>query len=194
MSAVFDDFLGTLCRALSTEVGNTLFGDEDVHIMLCLVVVRHHRYDGTDFAFLGYGRTREDGDEGITGKVARTSYPVHHLGTGDVGRVYVTINVGFDGGIHGDDTQSAYYGRVVGDFRRTDDELVLEEFKVIVDALQTLVGHTERAGTTELHTAGTNQVHHRFLQHFGVHFEIGHIRIASQGTEYGIGNVAHATL
>ena len=191
---MFDDFLGTFGRALATEVGDTLFGDEDVHIVLCLVVVRHHGDNGTDFAFLGYGRTREDGDEGISGKVARTSYPVHHLGTGDVGRVYIAINVGFDGGVHRDDAQSAYYGGMVGDFGRTDDELVLEKVEIIVDALQTFVGHAERAGASELHASGTNQIHHRFLQYFGVHFEVGHIRVASQGAQYGIGNVAHATL
>ena len=31
---VLDDALGTLCRALATQVGNTLFGDDDVDVVL----------------------------------------------------------------------------------------------------------------------------------------------------------------
>ena len=73
MCTIVDNFLGTFSRALATEIGNTLFSDKDVHIVLSLVMVRYHWYDSTDLTFLGYRRTREDRDKGVTGKVTRAT-------------------------------------------------------------------------------------------------------------------------
>ena len=84
---------------LAAQVGNTLFGNDDVDIMLAVVHMGNHRYDGADFAFFGYGRAGEDGDVGVTCKVARTADTVHHLRTANLGRVYMSVDVHLDGRI-----------------------------------------------------------------------------------------------
>ena len=60
MCTVFDDGLCTFLRALATQVGYTLLGDDDVHRVFAVVEVGHHRYDSTDFSFLSHRRTSED--------------------------------------------------------------------------------------------------------------------------------------
>ena len=104
MNTVLDDCLCTFFRALAAQVGNTLFGNDDVDIMLAVVHMGYHRYDGADFAFFGYGRAGEDGDVGVARKVARTADTVHHLRAADMGGVYVSVEVGFDGRVDGDNT------------------------------------------------------------------------------------------
>ena len=54
MCTVLDDALGTLCRRLATQVGNTLLGNDDVDIVLRAVLVRNERYDRTDDTALGH--------------------------------------------------------------------------------------------------------------------------------------------
>ena len=68
-----------------------------------VVHMGYHRYDGADFAFFGYGRAGEDGDVGVARKVARTADTVHHFGSANVGRVYITIDIRFNGCIDRDD-------------------------------------------------------------------------------------------
>ena len=139
MDTVFDDGLCTFFRTLAAEVGHTLFGDDDVDVMLRVVHVRNHRHDSRDFTFLGNGRTSEDGDIGIAGEVTASADAVHHLGSADVRGVHVAVDVGFDGGVDGDNTESAHHFRAVGDFRRTEHQLVAEEVHILVDAFQTVV-------------------------------------------------------
>lgn len=52
VNAVLDDGLCTFFRTLATEVGHTLFGDDDVDVVLRVVGMRNHRHDGADFAFM----------------------------------------------------------------------------------------------------------------------------------------------
>ena len=54
MRTLFDNDLGTFRRTLATKIGNTLFGNKDIHIVFGLVVVRNHRHNGTDLSFLGH--------------------------------------------------------------------------------------------------------------------------------------------
>ena len=59
MSTVLDDALGTLCRRLATQVGNTLLGDDDVDIVLGRVLMADERYNRRDDATLSHRRTRK---------------------------------------------------------------------------------------------------------------------------------------
>ena len=61
--------------ALAAQVGNTLFGNDDVDIMLAVVHMGNHRYDGADFAFFGYGRAGEDGDVALRVKSPEPPIP-----------------------------------------------------------------------------------------------------------------------
>ena len=81
--------------------------------MFAVVEVRHHRHNGTDETTLSHRRAAEDRDIGIACEVTRTADAVHHLRSGNVSRVDVTEDVGFEGSIHGDDTESAHHFGVI---------------------------------------------------------------------------------
>lgn len=59
MRTVFDDGFCTFLRALATQVGYTLLGDNDIHGMFAVVEMRNHRDDSTDLTFFGNRRTSE---------------------------------------------------------------------------------------------------------------------------------------
>ena len=104
MNTVLNDCLSTFFRALAAQVGNTLFGNDDVDIMLAVVYMRNHRDDSADFAFFGDRRASKDRDIGVARKIARTADTVHHLRTADMGGVYVSVEVGFNGCVDRDNT------------------------------------------------------------------------------------------
>ena len=103
----------TFHRTLSAEVSNTLFSNNDIDVVLAVVFMRYHRNDGADFSFFGNGWTSKDGNISIAGEVARTTDTVHHLGSTDMGRVYIAVNVCFDGSINRDNTETADYFRII---------------------------------------------------------------------------------
>ena len=72
--------------------------------MLRAVLVRNERHNRRDDTTLGHRRTSEDTQIGVADEVARTANTIHHLRTADMGRVDITIEVGLDSGIDGDDT------------------------------------------------------------------------------------------
>ena len=111
-----------------------------------------------------------------------------------MGGVHITIDVGLEGGVHRDETYAACHSGVVGDLRGTQDELVLEEVDVLVDALEPFVAHAERAGTAKLTTARTDEVDDGILDNLGVHLEGGYRGVGTESTEHGIGHVAHTAL
>ena len=150
MRTVLDDGLCTFFRALAAQVGHALFGHDDVDAVFRVVVVRHHRDDGADASFLGHGRAGEDGDIGIAGEVAAAANAVHHLRAADVCGVHIAIDVRLDGRVDGYDAQSAHHFGAVGDFGRAQHQFVAEEVHVVVDALQAVVGHGQRAGAAKL--------------------------------------------
>ena len=57
--------------------------------------------------------------------------------------VLVAIDVALDGGIHGDDTQSADDLRRIGNLTLTDGEMLLEIVDVIIYFLQSIIGDGE---------------------------------------------------
>ena len=104
MCTVLDDGLCTLHRTLATQVGDTLFCNDDIHVVLRRILVGDERYDTGDAAAFRYRRTGEDTQVSIADEVARASDTVHHLRTADMGGVSITIDIHLDGGIDGDDT------------------------------------------------------------------------------------------
>jgi len=53
MCTVLDDALSTLDGTLAAQVGNTLFGDDDVHIVLRAILMAYEGNDGADHTALG---------------------------------------------------------------------------------------------------------------------------------------------
>ena len=88
---------------------------------------------------------------------------------------------------------SRHFG-AVGDFGRAQHQLVAEEVHVVVNALQAVVGDGQRAGAAELDASLADEADDGVLDDFGVHLEGRDGLFVSQGTQYGVGNVAHARL
>ena len=108
--------------------------------------------------------------------------------------VHVAVDVRLDGRVDGDDAQTAHHFGAVGDFGRAQHQLVAEEVHVVVNALQAVVGDGQRAGAAELDASLADEADDGVLDDFGVHLEGRDGLLVSQGTQHGVGNVAHARL
>ena len=84
MGAVLNDFLGTAQCSLASEIGHTLFGDNDVHVVLGGDHMAAHGHNGTDGTILGGRRGIEYADGAIALIVARATDAVHQFGAADV--------------------------------------------------------------------------------------------------------------
>ena len=111
-----------------------------------------------------------------------------------MGRVYVAVQVNFDGCIDRNDTEAAYYFRAVWDFRRTENQFVAEEIHIVVDAFQTVICNSQWTGATEFDASFANQSDHGILDYLCVHFECRNRFITSQCTEYSVGDVSYTRL
>src|SRR3712207_33784 len=107
MGAILNDSLRALFRTFATQVSHTLFRYYDVHGVFAMVVVRYHRHNGTDLSFFGYRRASENGDVSVSSEISRSSDAVHHLSSTNMGRIYIAIQIHFDGGVDRNHTQAA---------------------------------------------------------------------------------------
>ena len=96
-----------------------------------------------------------------------------------MGGVDVSVDVCLDGSVDGDDAQTACHFGAVADFAGAEHQFVAEELDVAVYAVQAVVCHGERAGASELHASGPDEVNHCVLKDFGVHFESRYGGVAS---------------
>ena len=69
IDAIIDDQFGAFAWVLASEIGDAVFGDENLDRVFAVVHVRAHRDDGRDLAILGSGRAGEDRDIGVAGEV-----------------------------------------------------------------------------------------------------------------------------
>ncbi len=194
VGAIFDDDVGAFVGVLAAEVGDALFGDDDLNGVFAVVHVGHEGDDGGDLAALGGGGAGEDGEVGVAGEVAGTADAVHHLASHDVGRVHIAAEVDFDGGVHGDDAEAPDDFGVVGDLLRAHEDLRAEEVDVGGKAAHGLGGEGEGAGGGEGTAAVFEQGDDGVLKDFGVHFEGGDGGIRAKRAKDGIGDIADAGL
>ena len=75
--------------------------------MLGTVHVTAHRNNGRNATVLGGTLRGEDRDETITLVIAGTADTIHQLAAADMAGVLIAVDIALNGGIHGDDTQSA---------------------------------------------------------------------------------------
>ena len=194
MRAVLDDALGTLYGVGAAQVGDTLVGDDDVDGVLRRVGVGDHGHDIRDEAALRYRRAGENRDVAVAGEVTRTADAVHHLDAEDVAGVDGAEDVGLEGGVHGDDAETADNLGVVRDFGGTHDNLVVEEVHVGEQLLLGGVAEGHRAGRGKCALAFLHQLEHGVLDNLGVHHEVGKLLSLAQAVEDGVCHVAHAAL
>ena len=104
---VFNNLLGTAQRTLATKIGNSLLGNDDIHIVLSAIYMAAHRNDGRNATILGGTLRGEDRNVTIALVIAGAADTIHQLAAADVAGVLIAIDIAFDSGVHGDDTQSA---------------------------------------------------------------------------------------
>ena len=70
VGAFFNDDFRPLCGRVPAQVGQALFGDQNLHVVLGVVHVRSHGHDAGDGAVLGQRRRHEDRQVGVACEVA----------------------------------------------------------------------------------------------------------------------------
>ena len=128
---LLDDVKRALAGRQAAQVGQALFGHDNLHIVFGVVHVGHHRHNRGNRATLGGRRGHEHRQEAVTGKVAGTADAVHDAGAHHVGGVHVTVDVGFDHAVHGNDAQAADHFRMVTDFLGPQHNAVPVEIDVV---------------------------------------------------------------
>ena len=106
-------------------------------------------------------------------------------------RVDVTEDVGFEGSVHSDKAETADDFRIVGNFARTDNHFVAEEFNVAEEFVHCFVRECEGASTTEAAFAHFHQFENGILDNFGIHVECRNFLAFAKSVEHGVCNVAH---
>ena len=84
MRTVLNDDFRPFHRTLSAQIGNTLFGNDDIDGMFTMILMRNHRYNGTDTTSFCRRRTGENRNIGTPGEISGTADTVHHLRTADM--------------------------------------------------------------------------------------------------------------
>ena len=111
-----------------------------------------------------------------------------------MGGVDVTVDVGLEGGVHGDKAETAHHLGAVGYFTGAHEHLVAEEVDVLHEMKHGIIAEGKRTSGGEAAFAFLHERHHRILDNLGVHLEAGNLRILSQTVEHGVGHVAHTGL
>ncbi len=170
-----------------------MLGNQNLDVMLGVVNVSNHRHDAGDVATLGDRLGHEDGHVSVTREIARTADAVHHLGAAHVSGVDVAIDVELERGVDTDDAKTAHKLRMVGDFLRTQDQLVLVLLQVAEHAIIATLGQGDGATGSKGHLARIDQLEGAVLQYFGVHHQVFERRI-DQTAHHCVGDVADTDL
>ena len=189
-----DEFLSLLHVALAAQVGYTVFGDYCINEVVGVVDVAGKRHNAADCSALGGRTAGEDAQVGIVGEVGTATDTVHHLGTANLGAVYVSVDVALYGCVQRAHTDTGDHLGTVAYLGGTQNQLVLEEVNVAVDTFQTLVGNGQRTRTGTQHTAIAHELYGSILEHLGVDVEVGDFRALAQCAKDGIGTTTHTAL
>ena len=197
VSAVLDQALSALTRRQSTEIGQTLLGDDHVQIVLGVIDVSSHGHNARDtggvvLALTGR-RSVHDGDVGVTQEIARASQTVDHLGSSHQRRVGVGVHINLHGGVHGDHSQTADDLGEVGDSLGADHAAVLVEVQVAVETLEAIGREGEGDGGGVVQLAGIEEIQHGILEDLRPHLEVLELA-AGQSSHHSVGDVAHTGL
>lgn len=193
VSAVFDKQLCPLVGGPPAQVCYALLCDHHGHVMLRLVHMGHHGHDAGDESALGHGLGGKDADAGIAGKVTAAAQAIHHLGAHDVGGVDIAVDIHLNGGIEGDDAQTADDLRMVGDLIGANDDLVVEGVDVLIKAFAAVPGQGHGAGGDELEHTLLNEAEGGVLHNLRVHAQAPETA-GGQAAQNRVAHGAHAGL
>ncbi|MNC19276.1 hypothetical protein D3C75_672050 [compost metagenome] len=193
MHALVDDDPGTLPRRQASQVCQAHFGHEDVDVMFGVVNMADHRHHAGDRTALGDRLGHEHGQVRVAREVARATDAVHHPGAADVSGVDVAVDVELQRRVDADDAEAAHDFRVVGDFLRAQDQLVLVTLQVAEHIGVAPARQGDRAARSKAQLTGVDQVESRVLQHLGIHRQVFERRV-DQATHHRVGDGADTGL
>lgn len=111
MGALLDDDTSSLLGRETPHISQTLFGDDDVEVMLRLVNVSAHRHNARNTSRVRLGRSSgwrmHDGILGRTEEIGRSSKTVEHSAAHNARRVGVRVNVNFYRSVHTNHAQTS---------------------------------------------------------------------------------------
>ena len=100
-----DEQVGTLSRREAPEVGETVFGHDDVDVVFGVVDVADERDDPRYLAIVRRRRKRNDREVGRPQEVAPPTDPADDPGPADVGGVGVAVDVDRERAVDRDDAE-----------------------------------------------------------------------------------------
>ena len=197
--ALLDDDTGPLTRRETTDVGESLLGDDHVEVVLGLVNVGGEGNDAGHTGRVRLAGTRTGGVHdtvlGVPEEVGGTTQTVEHARAEDAGAVGVGEDVDFNGGVHTDAVQTTDDLGRVRDELRTQEQLVRVLVPVVEEALEAGRREPDGGGRGEVQVAAVEQVQERVLQHLRPHLEVLEVGTAlAQAANDGVGNVSNAGL
>lgn len=197
VGAVVNEDTAALTRSQTTEVSQTLLGNNDVQVVLGLVDVSGEGNNAGDTGGvslgLAHGGGVHDRKLGVTEEIGATTKTVQHTATVDTSRVGVTVDVDLDGGVHGDASETTDKLGVVGDLLVTEEDLLLELVELAEETLETGGGQANRGGSGEVQAAVLKEVEEGVLEHLAPHIELTETRLGKT-LDNGVGDVANTAL
>jgi len=197
VSTLFDNDTGTLTWRKTTDIGKTLFSNDNVQIVLSLINVSAHGNNARDSVRISLGWASgwgmHDGELGVSQEISGSSKTIQHSGSHNTGRVGMGIDINLDGCVHADNTETSDNLGRVGNNLGTKQKLVVVAVPVVVEALETIGREADGGGGGKLELARVKEVEEVVLEHFGPDTEVLEFRVC-QATDNGVGNVADTGL
>ena len=105
----------------------------------------------------------------------------------------MTVNIHFQSGIHSHYTDAAGYFAVIGNFLRTEDDLLAVFFNIGMEAFQSIRGRGQGCPGNHIDLAFINQVEHAVLDNFRIYGQILEIGM-NKAVDYRVCHIAYAGL
>lgn len=193
IDAIVDDDFRAFARGKCPQIGEAVFGHQNIDVMFVVVAMGDHGNDGRDGAVLGCRLGHEDRHIGVTREIARTADAVHHMRAIDMGGIDIAINVAFQRRIDGDDAEAADDFRMIADLLRTQDQAILVFGDMGEESVGDGLAECHRRARGEDQLAGIEQGYRAVLQHLAIHGQLFKGAM-DQSIENGIGDIADAGL
>ena len=197
VSALVNDDTGSLPGAQSSNIGETLLGNNDIQVVLGLVDVCAHGDDAADSVGVGLAgsgrRGVHDAVLGVAEEIGRTAETVEHAAAHHAGRVGVGVDIDLDGRVHANDTETTDDLGRVADLLGAEEKLVIVVLPVVVEALEPSRREADRCRRGEIKTARVEQVEEGVLDDFSPDLEVAEVGVV-ETTNDSVGNVTNAGL
>src|SRR5690606_39029892 len=132
MDAIRDDPLRPFTGRQITDVRKAVLCDQHIHIMLGMVDMGSEWHDTGNPPVLSSGFSDEYGELRIAPEIARSADAVHHFRSGDMGRIYIAVQIEFQSGVDGNKAKAPDDFRMIGDYLRTQHQSIPVAAEILI--------------------------------------------------------------